>query len=481
MTDRPFDKFIKEKLNDYSLPVSEDLWEKIQQKNNKKVESFFWWKNYGFITLIGVAALLTCTIILLTANNASQSAKTKELSVTKNTNSQSSAAQLKDNSAAAANKTADNLTINERKAFTKENKRANTFNSNSFATYHNQSNDRAGKIFLSKIHNKRAPSFVEDAFAINGHHNNESTYSSFDKENNALSIYKPVLTATAKQDKNLSNYSPNDQLLNGKGLNLFCLDDCPSTRGPVKNNVYLEIFGSPDYAKKTINNSGGVDETFLRRKDSSESGRLSFTAGFRLTKTLGENFLIKAGLQYSQINEKFSYRSENERNQTTVITIRKILLTTGDTLMVRDTSTIVQIGYRIKTSYNHYRSIDVPLIAGYQWGNDNLKASVSAGVILNLYSWQKGESLDTSYVPVEFNKNGDRTFKRNIGVGLFTGFSVLKKAGKSTWLFAEPYLRYNVSNITNNKSIFNQKFDVAGLNIGIRYKLNSEGQQHFTR
>lgn len=481
MTERPFDKFIKEKLNDYSLPVSDDLWEKIQQKKDKKVEGFFWWKNYAFITLIGVAALLSAGIILFEQNKATRLTAIKEQAVTQNKSPQNSLSQPKNKSILQANKTVTNRTINENKAFTKENKQANSFNSNSSATYNNQSKNYADEIFAGKIKDKRSASFSKDAFVINGHVNKESKWSSFEKENPSFSIYKPVLASIAGQDKNFNNYTPNDQLLKERDLNSFCLNDCPSAREPIKNDVYIELFGSADYARKTINNSGGVDEAFLRRKDSSESGRPSFTVGFRLTKTLGENFLIKAGLQYSQINEKFSYRSENERNQTTVITIRKILLTTGDTLMVRDTSTIVQIGYRIKTSYNRYRSLDVPLIAGYQWGNDNLKTGLSAGVILNLYSWQKGESLDTSYVPVEFNKNGDRTFKRNIGLGLFTGFSVLKKAGKSTWLFAEPYLRYNVSNITNNRSIFNQKFDIAGLNIGIRYKLNSPGQRYFTR
>ncbi len=219
----------------------------------------------------------------------------------------------------------------------------------------------------------------------------------------------------------------------------------------------------------------------MKRKDSTESLRLSFSAGFRLSKTFGNNLLLKAGMQYSQINEKFSYRRENERNQTTLITIRKEVLSTGDTVMIRDTSMIEQIGYRVKTTYNRYRSIDIPLIASYEWGNDNLKAGVSAGVILNLYSWQKGESLDTSYVPVAFNQIRGRTFKRNIGVGLFTGFSVLKNAGKSTYFFAEPYFRYNVSKITNSRSLFNQKFDVTGLNIGIRYKLNTPGQRYFNR
>ena len=481
MTDHSFDKFIKETLNDHSLPVREGLWEKIQQENDKRVKGLFWWKNYGFIALIGVAALLIC-VILINQNKETPSAETKETTVTQNHHLQNSPSPTNQNTVTDhSNKTASKPGVTDDKTLTaKANKLENSFNGNPTAAYNNPGQNYSTKTFISKKRDKRS---MSDFQSDNKLYNNGSKISSsLNKEISSSISYKPVLLATAEADKNLHIYSANDGLMKElKDFNLFCSDGCPSAREQVKNNLHLEIFASPDYTRKTIQNAGGVDEVFLNRKDSTESPRLSFSAGFRLTKTFGENFLPKTGLQYSQINEKFSYRSENERKQTTLITIRKEILATGDTLMIRDTSTIEQIGYRVKTTYNRYRSIDVPLIAGYQWGNDNLKAAVSAGVILNLYSWQKGESLDTSYVPVAFNKDGGRTFKRNIGIGLYTGFSVLKKAGENTWLFAEPYFRYNVSKLTNNRSLFNQKFDVAGLNIGIRYKLNSIGQRYYNR
>lgn len=482
MTDHSFDKFIKEKLNNYSLPVKEGLWEKIQQENNKKVEGFFWWKNYAFISLIGIAALLTAIIILFHQNKVTRLPETKEMHVAQNRSLQNPPSQTQQSSATArANKNVSKSAENDNKALTKQNNLEDDLSGHSLATYSIRSNNQSAAISTGKKYDKRSISSLQIDYALDKQNNNKSNISS-SSESSSSGVYKPVLLATAMQDKNLSDYATTDRLSKGlKDVNLFCLDGCPSAHEQVKNDLHLEIYASPDYARKTINNSGGVDEAFLKRKDSTESSRLSFSAGFRLTKTFGDNFFIKAGLQFSQINEKFSYRSENERNQTTVITIRKVLLTTGDTLMVRDTSIVVQIGYRVKTTYNRYRSIDVPLIAGYQWGNDNFKAAVSAGAILNLYSWQKGESLDTGYVAVAFNKDDGGTFKRNIGVGLYTGLSVLKKAGESTYLFAEPYLRYNVSSITNNRSLFNQKFDVYGVNFGIRYKLSSAGQRYFAR
>ncbi|MBA4139624.1 MAG: outer membrane beta-barrel protein [Segetibacter sp.] len=481
MTDHSFDKFIKESLNNYSMPVGEEIWKKIQDKNDNKVEGAFWWKNYGFISLVGVAVIITASIILLNKNKETTTSNSKETSVTQNFNLQNPSSNPGQHpSSAEASKTVSKPSADNNKTYTKS-KVENDFRGNSPAAFNISGKDYSAEIYTPKKQNKRSVASLKNNLGSN-EPNNDINKTLFSNTESFSSTYKTVLLATAKQEKNLNDYATTDQLLKGlKAVNLFCSDGCPSAYEQVKNNLNLEIYVSPDYTRKTINNSAGVDEAFLKRKDSTESIRLSFSAGFRLSKTFGNNLLLKAGMQYSQINEKFSYRSENERRQTTLITIRKEILATGDTVIIRDTSMIEQIGYRVKTTYNRYRSIDIPLIASYEWGNDNLKAGVSAGVILNLYSWQKGESLDTSYVPVAFNKDGGRTFKRNIGVGVFTGFNVLKKAGESTYFFAEPYFRYNVSNITNSRSLFNQKFDVTGLNIGIRYKLNTTGQRYFNR
>ncbi|MEJ7829032.1 MAG: hypothetical protein WKF91_12565, partial [Segetibacter sp.] len=88
MTDRSFDKFIKESLNNYSMPVGEGIWDRIQKENNLKVKGAFWWKNYGFISLLGVAAIITASIILLNKNKETSTSKTQETSVTPNLNLQ---------------------------------------------------------------------------------------------------------------------------------------------------------------------------------------------------------------------------------------------------------------------------------------------------------------------------------------------------------------------------------------------------------
>jgi hypothetical protein len=141
-------------------------------------------------------------------------------------------------------------------------------------------------------------------------------------------------------------------------------------------------------------------------------------------------------------------------------------------VIVTDTSTLQQIGYSVKTIHNHYRSIDIPLTVGYQFGNDDLSVGINAGVIFNISSWYQGEILDTSLTSVPISKVSNSIYKSNIGLGLYSSISVLKRINENTQLFFEPYFRYNLSNMTNSQSPYNQKFHVGGLAIGLRFSLN---------
>ncbi|MDP1972015.1 MAG: outer membrane beta-barrel protein, partial [Sediminibacterium sp.] len=246
---------------------------------------------------------------------------------------------------------------------------------------------------------------------------------------------------------------------------------CPTDRKIRNTDWDLEVFVSPDMPFKTVTNNTASPQ-LLSRKDSSESLKLGFSAGFRIVKPLNDHFAIKTGLQYSQINEHFTYRTENETRTTTVVTVRAIIRAPGDTLLVRDTSTLTQIGYKTNTVKNRFRSLDIPVLASYQFGHDDLSIGLTAGVIVNLSSWYQGVILDSSLTAVPLSKETNMVYKSNIGLGLYAGLTVSKRINYATQLFFEPYLRYNLSNMTNPEAAFNQRFSIGGLAMGLRFNLN---------
>jgi hypothetical protein len=65
----------------------------------------------------------------------------------------------------------------------------------------------------------------------------------------------------------------------------------------------------------------------------------------------------------------------------------------------------------------------------------------------------------------------------NTGIGFYFSAAISKNIDNKTYLFAEPYLQYNVKNMTNSFQPFQQKFHLAGVNIGAGYRLFHEADK----
>jgi hypothetical protein len=245
---------------------------------------------------------------------------------------------------------------------------------------------------------------------------------------------------------------------------------CPNEK-PI--DWFVEGYMSPDYSNKVISNTSGLSSSFISLKDSAESMRVGFSVGVRITKRVGNHLLLKGGLQYAQINEQLALRTENERKTTTVIISRTIVRPQGDTT-ISDTSSVTQIGYRVTKNTNRYKSVEIPLSVGYEFGapKDKWKFAVNGGVVLNINSSFTGYTLDTSLTVIAASSKGtDAYYKTKVGMSLFGSVSVIRNINERTDVFAEPYFKYGLSGTTSTVG-FTQKFNTLGIQAGIRVKLN---------
>lgn len=237
---------------------------------------------------------------------------------------------------------------------------------------------------------------------------------------------------------------------------------CPSIeKNASGNKQYFEFYGGPDYAIKSLSDTG--NSAYLQKRKESTAFRSAFSIGVRYTKVFNNSMSIRAGINYSQINEKFKYSEGN------IIQVTYIINASGDTIGSYSTT-----GTRYKTTINRYRSIDIPLVAGYELGNGRLHVNINAGAIINIYSWQKGDVLDTAGRPVSISTGKNSSpyqFKTNAGVGFIGAVSVYYKLNDRLHLMAEPYFRYNFSPITKESITLKQKYQTAGLRLGIRLDL----------
>ena len=170
---------------------------------------------------------------------------------------------------------------------------------------------------------------------------------------------------------------------------------------------YLDLYASPDWP---IDRSGFPSWSF----------KLSYTIGLRINRTFGEHFSGKIGIQYSQIN-----------------------FSNSDSL------------HYLIGSANHLKSWDIPFLAGYSFGAEKLKMTVTMGGIANLSTFT-GDSLFT-------------IFKTNTGLSLYLGFNVEKKINQKISVYLEPYYRYRLTSMTIDGIDYFNFIDVVGLSFGARY------------
>ena len=91
--------------------------------------------------------------------------------------------------------------------------------------------------------------------------------------------------------------------------------------------------------------------------------------------------------------------------------------------------------------------------------------------MINIYSWQKGDVLDTAYQPVNITTgkaSSPYQFKTNAGIGVTGGISFYYRLTGKLYFLAEPYFRYNFSAANKADITLKQKYTTTGLRLGLR-------------
>ena len=467
MKDHSFDNHIKKQLENFASPIPEGMWDRIVQEKQRR-PAIFWWNSKPFLifTLLLCSSTLGSFILyqqhlveqkneLIAATNNTQN--TVKLS-TLYTNSQQ-VKLINNSSVAIKNNTKLNIqtTPNTRihnKDYIQQLEQLIAENSTTNASEINAFNIQTEN---NELQNYSAANSIKNT-------STENSSINFKKEQTQNIFYKkPLLKQDFFTNFNLKSTNP---------------QDCPEINKERRNDWYVEGYVSPEFTFKKLSTNND-NAAYLDKKDSAETMRVGITLGIRISKNITDNIMLKAGIQFSQLNEQVNLRRENERRLVTTVVIRTVTDAFGNTTTVADTTTTVQIGYLVNQSKNYYRNIELPLTIGYEFSYKKFRASINGGAIINLASWYSGKALDTSYQLVNVNNKEDVGItKHNVGVSLYGSISLIKPITNSIDVFAEPYFRYSLTKLQNTAYGFSQRFSAAGISFGIRYKLNGNKQRY---
>ena len=455
-----FDNNIKEEFKNYQPEVPPHIWENIVKQRESKKPVGFWFNFFNGRNMFLLAALFlatgTAAYFLLKRADLSNKNFTAATAAPKNvqeiTSTKNITPQEKEKNNGSINKPEEAL----------HKKATNIPGTN------NPGMANANSLPLKKNHTLFSLYGQVDTDENLKHHKNIIT----DTDDGNVAKNLIYITTVSTEDNYLKRILFYDvqrmesekQAAQLQKRNLFNINlpGCPDVeKDAAGNKTYLEVYGGPDIAFSNLSDTG--NSTYLQKRKESIKFSSAFSAGLRYTRVFNNGMSVRTGVNYSQINEKFTFVQGN------LVQVTYIIDANGDT-----TGSYVTTGTRYKTTYNKFKTIDVPLLIGYEMGNGKFHANINAGVIVNVYSWQKGEVLDANYQPVSITTgktNSAYRYKTNTGLGFMAGASLYYKLNEKFHLLAEPYFRYNLTPMSDEKLTFKQKYNTAGLRLGVRLDL----------
>ncbi|MCB9285901.1 MAG: hypothetical protein H6560_01185 [Lewinellaceae bacterium] len=257
-----------------------------------------------------------------------------------------------------------------------------------------------------------------------------------------------------------------------KGLSIFDGIFTPDPKcanfGNGSWSIYLDALLSPDLTFRQLQPRNPEFEEYVNTREETESNMYAFSGALRLSLVSDKGLALRTGLNFSQINERFTYINGSEEVIETINNYDQ----DGNII---STDTIVKIGTRRKITQNHYRMLDIPFLLGYELTSRKIKVSVNGGAYLNLLFRQKGDFLSPNDLqPVRFD-SGDPdaypAFKQQAGLGWYGSVGFAYQAGPNLQLVIEPHLKVYPKSLTQDQYGVQQRYITTGLFIGVRQQL----------
>lgn len=249
---------------------------------------------------------------------------------------------------------------------------------------------------------------------------------------------------------------------------LFSPDPKCATFGNGSWSFYLDALVSPDLTFRQLQPRDPEFEEYVNTRKETESNMYAFSGALRLSMVSDNGLAFRTGINYSQINERFSYINGSEEVIETINNYDQ----EGNII---STDTIIKIGTRRKITQNYFRMLDIPFLLGYELTSNKLRISVNGGAYLNLLFRQKGDFLSPDNLqPVRFD-SGDPdafpAFKQQAGLGWYGSVGFAYQAGPNLQLVVEPHFKVFPKSITRDQYGVQQRYTTTGLFIGLRQQL----------
>ena len=462
MSEKEFDRIFREKLENHSSPVPDDMWQRIHAEKDKDRKVFIlpsW--------MLVAAVLIIIATVWVVIENKSSSVNPQQLNAANNKTEQSNKQEKQSKSSSS-----DTNEITEKTQMADKTKSEKNIqppervgNKNTSSVISSNDNHQKQKFIeenYTPLYNNSIEPEKENAVNKTEENHQQKEIAKNNNETNVID----------KGDKPAKDFFENKQAISEAAqVNKQANKSDKKDEGDV---LIAEVFFSPELALRSTsanyNSNTSVNLAYTEQKKAVESERFSFSFGFNLSKKITKHLSLKTGIHYTQVNQKFTYNPGANR-YVSVVDNRDATDSYGNLLSPADTMNILAYNPKKIPAGNSIKAISIPLLFSYETGGHNFNFAFTAGPVFNIYNMFSGKTLDPyTYTAIDINSHN--IYKHNTGLGLYAGVSAMKHISNNIQLYAEPHLQYNLGQITKPSAPFKQKIHTTGVSFGLRYNFS---------
>jgi hypothetical protein len=275
------------------------------------------------------------------------------------------------------------------------------------------------------------------------------------------------VNTTSRQIESLEQLESQMIFLNTEALMFpsYQPSDCP-TFGTKKRNLYLQAYTIFDFINYSFASSSD-NINYRNERERTQSYSPSFRAGLQAKYLFKNGLYVKAGFEYGVVRERYK-----DRIVDTLVTIEPNQLISffetspGDTTFIYGNAPVTTISASNWNVQNSYKTIDIPIMVGYQISKGNWTYGLELGVLNNIRLTTKSFILDTALKP----RLAPEYYKSSIKQSLIGGINLGYSLTPDIKLLGLLQFKQNLSFINSNVNPIDQKNLHIGLGAGVEYR-----------
>jgi len=270
---------------------------------------------------------------------------------------------------------------------------------------------------------------------------------------------KTAAPLTTKDFPPLSSHSESTFLLNDK---VECYDH-RSKLAP----FYVEFYGTVDFVKNRLSAGPGEEIDYLEERKATQTQLEGYRTGVRFKYLFRSGLYLKSGAELGLARERFDRSITEQRTEIWPNQLLETITQSDTTIFIYGDKPVDIIETTTWKVWNTYRTIGIPILAGFQRSIGKLSYGVELGAIYNLQHRFKGMLLDNNLQPSMVTNY----FKSRINTSLTGGLHIGYNLNDKYRLRAYSSFKHNLSKINSTTNPIYQSYSKLGLGMALEIKI----------